>query len=85
MDADIGNALFELFACGFILNHCRVLHQDKAVRGVSLLSTVFFATWGGWNVFYYPHLGQLWSFAAGLLVFAANLLWIGLMFRYRRA
>lgn len=84
MNPDFVNGLFELLASAFILNHCRVLYADKMVRGVSLLSTVFFTGWGMWNIFYYPHLEQYWSFAGGLFVVTANGLWIALMVKYRR-
>lgn len=84
MSADLTNGLFEFAAAGFILNHCRVLYADKALRGVSLLSTAFFFLWGAWNVYYYPSLGQHWSFLGGLFVVAANGLWVGLMLKYRR-
>jgi hypothetical protein len=35
-----------------------------------------------WNLYYYPHLDQWWSFAGGLVIVAANVLWIGLMVYY---
>lgn len=67
-----------------VLNHCRVLLRDKAVAGVSILSTVFFTLWGGWNLFYYPHLGQWLSFYGGIAIMIANALWVLLMMKYRR-
>lgn len=81
---DIINGTFEGAGAAFILNHCRVLWHDKRVAGVSIVSTIFFAAWGGWNLFYYPHLGQWASFAGGVAIACANCLWIGLMFYYRR-
>lgn len=84
MSPDLFNGLFELCGGLFILNHCRKLYADKQVKGVSLLSTVFFAAWGFWNLFYYPHLDQWVSFAGGLLIVAANTLWILMMVHYLR-
>lgn len=78
------NGLFEAIGGLFILNHCRVLWRDKSVAGVSILSTVFFALWGAWNIFYYPHLDQWYSFAGGLIIVAANVLWIALLIRFSR-
>ncbi len=78
------NGLFELVGALFILNHCRVLYKDKQVRGVSILSTAFFFLWGVWNVFYYPHLDQRYSFYAGLCITAANTLWIVMLVHYSR-
>jgi uncharacterized membrane protein YfcA len=81
---DIINSLFEFFASLFILNNCYTLYKDKQVKGVSILSTAFFTSWGLWNVFYYPHLGQQFSFYAGIAVLLANILWVGMMVYYSR-
>ena len=80
---DVANAAFEVFASIMILNNCRVLLRDKAVAGVSIISTVFFTSWGVWNLFYFPHLGQWLSFWGGVAVVLANLFWVILMVRYR--
>lgn len=82
---DLINSLFELCASLFILGHVRTLCKDKLVRGVSVISTVFFFAWGIWNPFYYSSLNQPLSFYAGLAACAANGLWIGLMVYYKRA
>lgn len=84
MWADNVNGLYEALAGLFILNNCRMVVKDKKVKGVSIVSVVFFATWGGWNLYYYPSLGQWASFWGGLAVFTANLIWIGLMLKYRK-
>lgn len=84
MSPDLINGLFELFGGVFILNHCRALYRDKKLKGVSIISTIFFAAWGFWNLFYYPHLDQWISFAGGLLIVSANTLWIGMMLYYAR-
>lgn len=80
---DIINGLFEGLASLFILNHCRVLHKDKCVRGISVVSVIFFTAWGFWNLFYYPHLGQWLSFTGGVLIVAANCLWVSLLLKYK--
>lgn len=81
---DAINGSFEALAGLMIGNHCRTLYRDKQVRGVSLLSTCFFAAWGIWNLYYYPHLGQIISFLGGLSVSTANAVWIGMMIYYRK-
>jgi hypothetical protein len=81
---DLMNALFEGFASFFILNHARALWKTRQAYGISLLSTAFFATWGAWNIWYYPNLGQMFSFWAGLAVFFANLFWIYSIWWIRR-
>lgn len=82
MRPDTINGLFELFAVFFVLNHCRVLYSHKEVRGVSIASTGFFALWGFWNMFYYPHLGQVFSYYCGILVCFANMTWVYMMGYY---
>lgn len=78
------NGAFEIFGGLFVLNHCRAVLRDKAVAGVSIISTAFFSTWGLWNLYYYPHLEQWASFAGGVFLVAANCLWVGLLLRYRK-
>jgi hypothetical protein len=80
---DLINSLFEALAGFFILLHCRATYRAKSSAGVSLSATLFFFVWGGWNIYYYPSLGQTFSFIGGLGVFAANLLWIGMIVYYR--
>ncbi len=48
------NGAFELLGGLFILNHCRVVFRDKAVAGVSVLSTIFFALWGSMEYLLLP-------------------------------
>lgn len=84
MSPDFVNGMFECLAGIMILNHSRVLYRDKQVRGVSKISTLFFSSWGFWNIFYYPSLEQMWSFYGGLVVVSSNCLWLGLMMYYSR-
>ena len=79
---DLINGLFELFAGFFVLMHCHRLLKDKQVKGVSLVATTFFTSWGIWNLYYYPHLGQWLSFFGGLSIVCANALWISMMVYY---
>ena len=74
--------MFEIGGGFFILNHCRVLYKDKELKGVSIISTVFFTAWGFWSIFYYPSLGQWLSFYGGIVITLANLLWVGMMIYY---
>lgn len=84
MWADFTNGVFELVGGLLILNHCRAVLRDKAVAGVSIFSTAIFTSWGFWNLYYYPSLGQWWSFTGGLLIVGANCLWVYLMLKYRK-
>lgn len=82
MTPDLVNGLFELVGGLLLLLHCRRLLRDKEVKGVSLPPALFFLGWGYWNMYFYPNLGQWWSFAGGLVVVSANTLWVGLMVWY---
>ena len=74
---DLINGSFEAVAALFTLNHCRVLLRDRAVAGVSIASMAFFTLWGVWNLWFYPHLGQTWSFAGGVLLTYSTAAWFG--------
>lgn len=84
MTPDFTNGCFEFLAGAMILNHCRVLYKARKVAGVSKFSTLFFVCWGFWNMFYYPHLDQYWSFSGGLFVVLTNLLYVSMMVYYSR-
>lgn len=84
MNIDLINGMFEVLAGFMILNHCRILYKDKQVKGVSILSTVFFSLWGFWNLYYYPALDQWISFVCGILIVCANLLWVSMMIYYSK-
>lgn len=71
---DLINGTFEALGGVFIHGHCRAVLRDKAVAGVSIISTVFFTAWGIWNLWYYPSLNQMASFYAGVFLVLANCL-----------
>lgn len=81
---DVVNAVFEALGGVAIFGHCVRLYKDKMVRGVYWPATAFFLTWGFWNIFYYSHLDQWWSWGAGLLIAAANTTWCLMMAYYIR-
>lgn len=84
MSDDLINGLFEFAGGLFVLNHCRVLLNDRLVRGVSIISTLFFPSWGLWNLYYYPSLAQWWSFAGGVVLVSTNLLYISMLVYFSR-
>ncbi len=79
---DAINGIYETVGGFVLLLHCRQLYKDKKVRGVSLWPTLFFFTWGIWNLYYYPHLNQWWSFAGGIGLVCANCLWSCMLVYY---
>ena len=84
MNPDLINGLFELFGSVMLWKNVIQLYKDKQVRGVHWTATGFFAAWGYWNLFYYPHLDQWWSFAGGISIVIANTIWLFQMLYYGR-
>ena len=82
--ADKINGIYESIGGLFIFLHCCQLYKDKSVKGVSVKSFVFFASWGVWNLYYYPHLGQMWSFVGGCHIVFWNIVWICLATHYKK-
>ena len=83
MTPDLINGCFELLASSFLFLHVRRIFKDKQVKGVSIVATVFFTTWGWWNIFFYPVVGLWWSFWGGVPVVVMNSLWVYGMWKYR--
>ena len=82
--ADFINGMFEVVGGAMVFDHCRALYRDKELKGVSILATSVFFTWGLWNLYYYPSLGQWLSFAGGCSIVVANGTCVGLMLYYGR-
>lgn len=55
------------------------------MRGVDWRVTAFFAIWGGWNLYYYPSLGQWASFMGGVVIVTTNIIWLLLALHYSMA
>ncbi len=79
-----GNAMFEFFGSMALMKNVFKLHADKMVRGYHWAATAYFMSWGYWNIFYYPSVGDWWSFTGGLFVVAVNTFWLGQMIHYRK-
>jgi len=81
---DLINGNFE-FIAGILLwlNVFRV-YRDKQIQGIHIFPTAFFALWGFWNLFYYPHLGQWLSFVGGIMVVVPNTIWVSLAVYYTK-
>lgn len=82
MTPDQINAVFEFLSAVFISMNVRRLYRDKKVAGVSLWPTAFFTSWCVWNLYFYPALGQWWSFGAGILIGLVNATWLTLAVYY---
>jgi hypothetical protein len=81
---DAINGAFEAFASVFVFLSILRLYRDRSVKGVSPIGVAFFASWGYWNLIYYPHLNQWWSTVAAGLVAVLNTIWCIGLFYYGR-
>lgn len=81
---DFWNGCFEFGGSLMLLRNVIQLHRDKMVRGYHWWGTAFFMAWGYWNLFFYPNLGQWWSFSGGICVVTVNTYWLGLIWYYRK-
>ncbi len=84
MSADAVNALFELGGSVMVWLNVIALYRDKQVRGVRAWPITFFTMWGCWNLYYYPHLAQWYSFFGGVSITLANIIWVAQLFYYSR-
>lgn len=79
---DLINGLFEGLGGLMIWLNVYRTYQAKVVKGVSILSTIFFTSWGYYNLYYYPHLNQWLSFIGGCSIVLGNTAWVISMIIY---
>jgi len=84
MNPDMINGAYEGLGALFVLATCRNLWKSKQPWGVSLLGIAFFTSWGVWNLYYYPHLHQWFSFVGGVCIVTCNCIYIGLLHYLRK-
>jgi len=81
---DVGNAVFEAGGAWVAWRSTIRLYRDKQIRGAYWPAWFVFSLWGIWNaVFYYSRLKHWFSFAAGLVLVAGNLVWCCLALKYK--
>lgn len=73
---DYINSLFEAFGAVATWANVYTLLHERELKGISIYSLIFFTSWGFWNLYYYPALGQTYSFFAGAALVAGNTIWI---------
>jgi len=81
---DLVNGSYELLGAPFIFLSVIQLYKEKKVHGVSWMHAAFFATWGFWNLYYYPHLDQWFSFIGGVAIVIVNTFWLGQILYYSK-
>ena len=79
---DIINGSFETMGAITMAFNIKVALKDKMKKGLSWVSITFFLAWGYWNLFYWPHLSQLFSFIGGSLLVTVNSVWVGILVYY---
>jgi len=82
MKPDYINGLFEFCGAAFLLVNVVKMYRDKQLKGYHWLPTVFFTSWGLWNLYFYPYLEQWFSFAGGIAIVTVNAIWLGQTFYY---
>ena len=83
MSCDEINSIFQSAIAIFVLVNCWVLDKEKCAKGISLLSNTFFACNALFNVFYYSRLNQPLSFYFGIWLFICNIVYFGLIAKYK--
>ena len=84
MNPDMINGLLESIGGLFIVGSIFQLYKDKRVLGIYWPHPIFFTAWGFWNLFYYPHLEQWFSFYGSVFLVVANAIWLGQIIYYKR-
>ncbi len=73
---DIINGAFEFGGAVALWQNVRAIRRDKRLQGVHWIPALFFAMWGIWGLFYYPHLDQWVSFTGGIALVSVNIIWL---------
>lgn len=81
---DLINGTFEGGIGIFQINNIRILRKHKEIKGIHWSLTAWTSLWGFFNLSYYWYLSQPFSWFCSLLIFAANLTWLGHVLYYER-
>ena len=60
----------------FLFFNCLKLHKDKEIKGVSIVTSIFFFLWSVWNLYYFYELKQWFSLIGGIFMSITNGWWI---------
>ena len=74
--------LIQVASAGFLSISVWQLFKAKMVRGVSAITVAFWVSWGLWDLYYFPHLGQWLAFWGGVCVTLMNSLYVFLICLY---
>ncbi len=79
---DIINSLFEIMGVVFATLNIIQLVKDKQVKGINILSAIFFTIWGIWTIYFYFKTENIYSMYAGMIVVLSEIIWVVLWFYY---
>ena len=75
-NADLVNGCFEIVGAIAAWLNVLVYLRHRALQGVFWPSTLFYTSWGCWNLIYYSALSQPISFYAGIALTSGSGLWV---------
>lgn len=81
---DLTNGLFEILGTLFMIPAIRSVYHTRSSAGAHWLTAFFFTSWGCWNLFYYPHLGQWYSTLGAAVLAFTNAFYLFLLVKYRK-
>jgi hypothetical protein len=81
---DFINGVFEAGIACFLFKGVLMLRTDKEVKGFYWPTVAWTTAWGIWNLAYYPHLGQWFSFTGGIAVVLVNITWLAHVAHYAK-
>lgn len=81
---DLINGIFGVLGGLFIALSIAKLHQEKTVRGVSIVHVAFFTSWSWYHVYFFTTVNLWWSWAGAVGMMTANTIWLCQMVYYSR-
>lgn len=82
--ADLINGSFEGGAALVNVLSIRELLKHREIKGVHWGPNLLFAAWGFFNLYYYPHLHQWFSFGCAICLTAMNCVWLALLIKFQK-
>ena len=79
---DLINGALEFGGAAVLWLNVIALNRDQSLKGVHWGPTAFFTLWGLWNLYYYPHLDQVFSLAGAFALVTVNIIWLCMLGYY---
>lgn len=78
-NADVINGSFEIIGAIAAWMNVAAYLRHRAIQGVFWPNTLFYTSWGLWNLIYYSALSQPVSFYAGIALTSGSAMWVVLV------